>query len=237
MAAEALTDQEKQFRKRARRRLIGAVALVLLMVTVLPMLLDDRSDQAPHPDVAISIPSQDDGNFASKIVPAPAANVAPATPDTTGQPAVPAVATVAPPPPVAAPAAAEPAPAAAAEPKPEPKPAPEPVKPVAKQQPKAESSPAAKPKPAPVAAEKAGTSKAEGVSIQVGVFSDSDKVTQIKSKLSGLGIKCGTEPLNTKTGVKVRMRCGPYADKAEAEKAQESLKSAGFNNTILVSHQ
>ncbi len=236
MAAEALTDQEKQFRKRARRRLIGAVALVLLMVTVLPMLLDDRSDQAPHPDVAISIPSQDDGNFASKIVPAPAANVAPAAPDTAVQPAVPAAAPVAPPPPVAAPAVAEPAPAVAA-PKPEPKPEPEPVKPAVKQQPKAESSPVAKPKPAPAAAEKAGTSKAEGVSIQVGVFSDSDKVTQIKNKLSGLGIKCGTEPLNTKTGVKVRMRCGPYAGKAEAEKAQESLKSAGFNNTILVSHQ
>lgn len=70
MAAEQLTDKETQFKKRARRRLVGAVALVLLMITVLPMVLDDRAGQkAAQPDITISIPSQEGGDFSSKIVP------------------------------------------------------------------------------------------------------------------------------------------------------------------------
>lgn len=70
MAAEQLTDKETQFKKRARRRLVGAVALVLLMITVLPMVLDDRAGQkSAQPDITISIPSQDGGDFSSKIVP------------------------------------------------------------------------------------------------------------------------------------------------------------------------
>lgn len=72
MANNQPSEQEIQFRKRARRRLIGAVALVLLMVTVLPMVLDDQEAQAPQPEIAISIPSQDGEDFASRIVPVPA---------------------------------------------------------------------------------------------------------------------------------------------------------------------
>src|SRR5450830_286060 len=51
-------------KKRARRRLIGAVALVLAVVIVLPMILDSE----PRPladDIAIQIPSKD-GNDAAK---------------------------------------------------------------------------------------------------------------------------------------------------------------------------
>ena len=55
------TDQELEFKKRARRRLVGAIALVLLMIIVLPMILQDRTAQAPKQDVVVSIPSQDQG--------------------------------------------------------------------------------------------------------------------------------------------------------------------------------
>src|SRR5450830_1845333 len=51
-------------KKRARRRLIGAVALVLAVVIVLPMILDSE----PRPladDIAIQIPSKD-GKDAAK---------------------------------------------------------------------------------------------------------------------------------------------------------------------------
>ena len=53
------SDQELQFKKRARRRLVGAVALVLLMIILLPMVLEDRTAQTPKEDIVISIPSQD----------------------------------------------------------------------------------------------------------------------------------------------------------------------------------
>ena len=72
MAANQLSEQEIQFRKRARRRLVGAIALVLLMVTVLPMLLDDREVKPTPQDIAITIPSQDGTGFSSRIVPAAA---------------------------------------------------------------------------------------------------------------------------------------------------------------------
>jgi DedD protein len=51
-------DLELQFKKRARRRLVGAIALVLVMLVVLPMVLDDHEHGAPQQAVTISIPSQ-----------------------------------------------------------------------------------------------------------------------------------------------------------------------------------
>ena len=53
--AKAISDEELQLKKRARRRLVGAVALVLLIVVFLPMILDNE----PKPlnqDIAITIP-------------------------------------------------------------------------------------------------------------------------------------------------------------------------------------
>jgi DedD protein len=53
--AKAISDEELQLKKRARRRLVGAIALVLLIVVFLPMVLDNE----PKPlnqDVAITIP-------------------------------------------------------------------------------------------------------------------------------------------------------------------------------------
>ncbi len=214
MAAEQLTDQEKLFRVRARRRLIGAVALVLLMLTILPMLLDDRSNQKmPASDVAISIPSQDDGNFSSKIVPVAPAPIASAAPVAAPAKAE-AMQSPVEVPPVVETKPAEPAPVVEKTAKPEPKPA-------AKIEAAAESSKEA---------------KKTGVSVQVGVISEGDKVQQVINKIEGLGLKANTENLNTPTGVKVRIRCGPYPGKEEAEKALETLKSAGFK-PILVVHK
>ena len=53
--AKAISDEELQLRKRARRRLIGAIALVILAVLLLPMLLD----QEPRPvtqNISVTIP-------------------------------------------------------------------------------------------------------------------------------------------------------------------------------------
>ncbi|HQR50490.1 MAG TPA: SPOR domain-containing protein [Methylophilaceae bacterium] len=69
MVVDRSSEQEIQFKKRARRRLVGAIALVLLMVTVLPVILDNHDDQTQQPEIAISIPSQNDTDFTSKVVP------------------------------------------------------------------------------------------------------------------------------------------------------------------------
>jgi len=73
------TVEEIQLRKRARRRLVGAVTLVALMVTVLPMVLDDEPKPVGQ-DIAINIPSQQSADFPLKAAqpPPPVAQTQPA---------------------------------------------------------------------------------------------------------------------------------------------------------------
>ncbi|KAF3998280.1 SPOR domain-containing protein [Glaciimonas immobilis] len=63
-------------KKRARRRLVGAVALVLAVVIVLPMVLDSEPKPLPS-DIAIQIPSRE--KPAEKPGEKPASTVAPAS--------------------------------------------------------------------------------------------------------------------------------------------------------------
>ena len=72
--AKSISDEELQLRKRARRRLVGAIALVTIVAVFLPMVLDHEPKPVSQ-DVSIKIPSPDAGVFTSKIVP-----VAPAKP-------------------------------------------------------------------------------------------------------------------------------------------------------------
>jgi DedD protein len=69
--ARAISDEEQQLKRRARRRLIGAIVLVTAIVVALPMVLDSEPRPAGQP-VSVQIPSPDSGAFTSKIVPLPA---------------------------------------------------------------------------------------------------------------------------------------------------------------------
>lgn len=53
-------------KRRGRRRLVGAVALVLLAVIVLPMVFDP--EPRPTPPVSVRIPGEDDTPFKPKAV-------------------------------------------------------------------------------------------------------------------------------------------------------------------------
>ncbi|WP_198116853.1 SPOR domain-containing protein [Massilia rhizosphaerae] len=152
-------------KKRARRRLVGAIALALAAAVGLPMLLDSEPKPAAG-DIAIQIPAKDK----AAPLPVPAADKAVAAADSVdkGEEVIdappPAPAAKAPvaaakpePEPVAAPKAEAPKP----EPKPEPKVEhkPEPVKPEHKDTPKPEHKDVPKaehkePKPEPHPAEK-----------------------------------------------------------------------------------
>jgi DedD protein len=52
---KAFSDDELQLKKRARRRLVGAIALVLAVVVFLPMILDNEPKPLSE-DIAINIP-------------------------------------------------------------------------------------------------------------------------------------------------------------------------------------
>jgi DedD protein len=56
-------------KRRGRRRLVGAIALVLAAVIVLPWIFDPSPRQAPP--VSVRIPNEDDSPFLSKVAPKP----------------------------------------------------------------------------------------------------------------------------------------------------------------------
>jgi DedD protein len=72
-------DSQIDLKKRARRRLVGSAALALAAVIVLPMVMDHEPRQTV-PDVQIRLPSQEGGNFTSRVItgkaPAPSQPVA-----------------------------------------------------------------------------------------------------------------------------------------------------------------
>jgi DedD protein len=57
---DAVPDETTPLKKRARRRLIGAVALALLAAIVLPMVMDHQP-APPLRDIQVRIPSPDEG--------------------------------------------------------------------------------------------------------------------------------------------------------------------------------
>jgi len=68
--ARTISDEQLQLKKRARRRLIGAITLVTLMVVLLPMLLDGEPKPVSQ-DINIQIPAQNGGSFVSRVIPVP----------------------------------------------------------------------------------------------------------------------------------------------------------------------
>ena len=209
VAAASPAESIEAMRRRARHRLIGAVVLVLIGVVGFPLLFDTQ----PRPvsvDIPIEIP---DRNKVKPLPPLPQAPVAQGK--------------------VTAP---EPAPAPAekivksepAEKKPEPK---------------AETRPEPK---ADARADEATKARAllDGKSVdtaagnmryvvQVGAFAERDKARLAQQKLERAGLKNYTNVAETKDGTRIRVRAGPFASKAEADKAAEKIKGLDLPAAIL----
>lgn len=226
-------DTQLQLKKRARRRLVGAVAFAGFAAVVLPMIMDQEPQPALQ-DVEIRIPGQDDKPFAPKFATAPP--VAPAPVETPAAPAPPAVVKpAAVPAPEAAKAVEKPA-AKPAEKAPEKTPEKTPEKPAKP----AETKPAetaSKSEAARAAAILAGQAQPPAASagqfvILIGAFADPANVKNLQSKLGELGIKVFTEPLESPQGRKIRVRAGPFASKDAAEKALEKMKRIGVSGVL-----
>ena len=231
-------------RKRARHRLIGAAALVLLGVVGFPLLFDSQ----PRPvavDIAIDIP---DKAKAAPLSAAPA-SAAPAAP--VSEPAaVPDAATAAKQAPVVVVPApdvvkaepkvepkAEAKPEVKAEPKPEPKAAP-------KADGKADSKASAKPDEKTATSGKAqallegkdpakAAAAAPRYAVQVGAFADAQKAHEVRAKLEKAGIKTYTQVVTTADGKRTRVRVGPWESKSEADKTAEKIKKLNLSAAVL----
>ncbi|WP_290901154.1 SPOR domain-containing protein [Aquabacterium sp.] len=178
----------------------------------------------------------------------PVARVAPAEAEreefVTDAPPKPAVVPSAP---VAKPAASKPAAVAASKPTPTPKPAEKPVdKPAAKAAEKATGKTAEKgsDKPADKAKDKPADKKSDKDKadkdkagtryvVQFGAFADANSAHEARMKAERLGLKTYAQQVDTPQGKRIRVRLGPYADKAEADKAAASLRKAGLPGAVL----
>jgi len=232
-------------KRRARRRLVGAVALVVFVDIALPIVLD-REPKPISQDLTIQIPSQDGTKFNTKVLPpedgakdgAGAAKAAPtqvpsATTSTSAAPTMPA-----------APAAgigggatgdaskaavvAQTAPATLPEPKAETKPPEANTKteaaPAART--KAEGKPVAKPVETAKAAESKTTAESEIFFVPLGTYVKQENVRQVQSKVTTAGFKSYSEKL---ASGQIRLRAGPFNSRDAAENARNKLKSSGVD--------
>lgn len=203
MAEEEDVDTLK---RRGRRRLIGAIALVLLAVIVLPMVFDPEP-KSSAPPVQIRIPGEGEGGFTPKGPVGPA--VVPSQPAPEAAKAAPSVENS------SALASAEPAQkqapsAAPAEPAP------------------AEKAAAAR---APKVAEtkRAETAPRGGSYIvPVAAFANAEKLKEVAATLRSAKLPYYTEPIATEKGQVTRVRAGPFANREAAERARDKLRGLGL---------
>lgn len=229
-------ESVEAMRKRAKYRLMGAAVLVVVGVIGFPLLFDKQ----PRPiavDLPIDIP--DKNKVKPLSIPAPAATQAlkaeasaPAAPASTTLPKLDEKSSV---PPVITSNDA-PKSAVTAEPKPDDR--------VTEKQ-AGKSLPAVK-----AAAQVAESAKAlallEGRApekkaivsqgrfvVQVGAFADTARAREARLKLEHIGLKTYTQVAETKDGRRIRVRVGPFDNKAEADKAAEKIKKLDLPAAIL----
>lgn len=224
-----MVDEEDvdTLKRRGRRRLIGAIALVLLAVIVLPMVFDPEP-KSITPPVQIRIPGEGEGGFTPKgpagpaVVPparvssAPAPSAQQGARETTKAPesveSSSAVASTEPPPK----ALAQPEPGTAAAEKAA-------VAPAAK---------VAEAKRTETAAPRAG-----GYIVPVAAFANAEKLKEVAATLRSAKLPYYTEPIATEKGQVTRVRAGPFANREAAERARDKLRGLGLKPGSAVARE
>ena len=244
-----------QLKKQARRRLIGAIALALFGVITLPMVMDSQPRPAA-PEIQVHIPSQDGPGFttksnpsaASKSMPVPltgsstktdtVAAINPVTKESgsdepgakgtlakdleTKKVADTASATGTQKSPSVDSLAADKAPVA--------KPKTGATKPP--ESPKKLVEPATvDPKPTDEPRALAALTGTEGLSapwiVQLGAYKEAGNVKVLMTKVKEMKIPVSAEKFESAQGPRVRVKAGPFATRAEAEKAQARIRTIG----------
>jgi DedD protein len=177
-----------------KHRIVGAIVLVALVVIFVPMVLNERE---PPPELkgAREAPARKEITETRVVVtPVPAAEVRPAESSEAAKTT---------PPPVESKAAPETKPAAPTE-----------IPAVVK-----------KPEPAPEKTAKPATDKIEdGWMVQVGTFTNTQNALRLRDKLKGLGHSVHTDSVTVSGKKALRLRVGPYTDRAKADKAQAQIR-------------
>jgi DedD protein len=201
----AESEEALQLKRRARRRLVGAIALVTFVVIILPLILD-KEPGPPGPPLSVQIPDQESGGFNTRVVPpAPLAPSARAPEKQTET----------------APVNAESPPLT-------------PATPVAKAEPAEVHEAANAPGRTDEPRAQVELNDQTWV-VTLDAFSDKKNVMQLRTKLSAAGVKSYTEPVKTSKGELTRVRAGPFPSKEAAEKARAKLDALGLKPGAVAS--
>ncbi|MEJ2795134.1 SPOR domain-containing protein [Iodobacter sp. LRB] len=240
-----VSDDLLQLKKRARRRLVGAIALVLFALIVLWTALDSAPPaviaggnnieiissspalQQPSPEpVVVAQASATEQAGATLIAPVPEEIQSPvATPEpayrvaSSAQNVLPGKLVNHQKKVVIPTATPSPKPAPTAKPAPTPKPAVDPQRILEG----LDVAPAAKP---------AVTADPKRYYIQIGAYADADKAAQVVSKLQGAGIPAYSEKTVTDKGALTRVRVGPVNDEAKAQSYLKKMGVLGFSGHL-----
>jgi DedD protein len=218
--ASSTSPEASEIRRRGRRRLLGAVTLVLLAVVFVPMILDNE----PRPqrtEPSLIIPNRELAKPLPQPAPA-AADAASAQGATAATSAASAQATT-PATPSAKPPQAAQAPA------------------TAPASPAAPSAASGAPKPATVAVtaprtpekDSASAPKLEGYAVQVGAFRDEAHLLQVRQKLTAAGVVHYTERIDSGGAPVTRLRAGPFPTREAAESARATLHQAALEGQVV----
>ncbi len=198
--AKRQTEEEQNLKRKARRRLIGAIALTLVVVVTLPMVLDSEPKQTGQ-DIDLRIPDAEKaGEFIPGVVVSPDALVESGANDMASASAVAHIPSASAP--VAAVAVAEQNAANI-------------VQPTAKPTAPAKTLPEAKNPTQATAAQVT----VESYVVQVGAYSSATTAKGEAAKLKKWGYKAYTET----AGDMIRVRLGPYPQREKAEAVKRLL--------------
>lgn len=225
-SAESVDDM----RRRARHRLIGATVLVLVGVLGFPLLFDIQPRSIPV-DIPVVIPDRNktrplgqaaEGRVGDPAAAASAAGDASVSAAASLDPKEEVVASVPPAKAVAAPSEAKAdAKASAPTPTAEPK-----APPRTDDGAKARALLDGKP-------DSAAPAEEGRFVVQVGAFADADKAREARMRVERAGLKTYTQVIETKDGKRIRVRVGPYAQRADADKVAGKIKSLDLPASIL----
>lgn len=212
---EAAPPAVDELKRRARRRLVGAIVLALAAAVILPLLLESE----PQPlgdDVSIRIPPIDSGKFVTPLSPAKAPDAKGVevkrdrkSPNATGDGAVspskrgsetPAHTP-------ASPSATSPAEGSAPSISPDP------------------------PSPPTLSLKERGDSR-DGFVVQLAAFADVKSAGDLATTLKARGYPGYVEAFATAQGAMQRVRVGPYPSRDTADAALASLKAAGYDGIV-----
>lgn len=223
MAAESPNNQELALKKRARRRLVGAIALVLFMVIVLPRVLQDRVALAPQEAIKITMPDENTVQQIESIdrnaTPVESQAEVAALEESIN---------------IEAPASSE----SANEIQVDNKKANDKNSAIKAEAKVAVKAPEIKkddnkPSESKSSEVKVPSIKGESFSIQVGVFSDMANVKQLQARLKQAGLDSRTENISTPKGEKIRLKAGRFNSRQEAAYALTKLQAADLSGMVI----